>query len=125
MSHTNGSLALNGNGHRPYTNGNDPYTLARLAKLDRIKARREGWKAMLVLIGGAAVAILMIGWFYYDLTHMKTPPDPVDAIEAQIDNIDLDQPKHDIRTSLDNIKSAVEELRSSDQYDSINEPLHP
>jgi hypothetical protein len=22
MSHTNGSLALNGNGHRPYTNGN-------------------------------------------------------------------------------------------------------
>src|SRR5215831_15186406 len=115
MSHTNDTFAVNGNGHQPYTNGNDPHMLARLAKLDRIEAKREAWKGRLGLAACVAIALVLGGGFYYDVTHLQTPPDPYIAIETQIDNIDLDQPKHDIRERLNEVKSAIENLRPDDE----------
>jgi hypothetical protein len=116
---TNGHhlASANGNGHRPYTNGNDPDVLARLAKLDRIEAKREAWKGRLGLAACVIIALVLGGGFYYDVTHLHTPPDPYIAIETQIDNIDLDQPKHDVREQLNELKSAVEDLRPDNETD--------
>jgi hypothetical protein len=106
MKATNGAAhSLNGHGLNGHSqNGHRSYTL------DPIEAKRDAIKGKLGLIACIIIALLIGGWACYGI-HIQPTPDPYNAIEAQIDNIDLDQPKHDIRLELDEIKSAVEDLR--------------
>jgi hypothetical protein len=89
--------------------------------MDRTEAKKDALRGKLGLIGCIAIAILLGGGFYYDVTHLQPSPDPYTAIETQIDDIDLDQPKHDIRNELNNIKSAVEDLRPDENRDDSSE----
>ena len=99
---------LNGhslNGHR--SDGMNPIE----AKTDAIISCIKANEGKLSLIACVIMALLIGPVVYYDVTHSKPTPDPYSAIKTQIDNIDLDQPKHDIRLELDEIESAVEDLR--------------
>jgi hypothetical protein len=115
MKATNGTAhSLNGhgqNGHRPY--GMNPIE----AKTDAIISWIKDNEGKLSLIACVILALLFVGWVYSGGIHIQPTPDPYSAIKAQIDNIDLDQPKHDIRNQLDEIKSAVEDLRPEEEPD--------
>jgi hypothetical protein len=93
------------NGHRSY--GMNPVE----AKTDTIISCIKANEGKLSLIAYVIMALLIGPVVYYDVTHSKPTLDPYSAIKTQIENIDLDQPKHDIRLELDEIKSAVEDLR--------------
>lgn len=48
--------------------------------------------------------------FAADLGELR---DAIDDIELQIDNVDLDQSKDDIRSDLDGVKQALEDLEGT------------
>jgi hypothetical protein len=107
-AHSLNGHGLNGhsqNGHRSYTP--DPVEAKRDAIISWIKDN-EG---KLSLIAYVIMALLLFVGFSCGLIHVQPTPDPYRAIKTQIDNIDLDRPKHDIRLELDEIESAVEDLR--------------
>jgi hypothetical protein len=93
------------NGHRSY--GMNPVE----AKTDTIISCIKANEGKLSLIAYVILALLFVGWVYSGGIHIQPTPDPYSAIKTQIDNIDLDQPNHDIRLELNEIESAVEDLR--------------
>jgi hypothetical protein len=106
MSHTNGSLALNGNGHRPYTNGNGTH-------------RDEWWQKQLarnraIEFLGKTIQILLIvsisGFAVYGLwTKAHEPIQPPTSEEK----IKADR--------LHKIDAAIEVLQ--DERDEIEPPI--
>ncbi len=58
--------------------------------------------------------MIALGFFATASVHAGLVDD-IDAIEQQIDNIDLDQSKDDIQSDIDDIKQALEDLKGGSE----------
>jgi hypothetical protein len=120
MKTANGAAhGLNGHGLNGHgQNGHRPYTLAPIkAKRDAIISWIQDNELKLSLFAYVILALLFVGGVNSGLIHIKPTPDPYSAIKTQIDNIDLDRPKHDIRNELDKIESDIDDLRPQEEPD--------
>jgi hypothetical protein len=71
--------------------------------------------------GLAAIPIAFIAFCIWKSATELPAPDPWDAIEMQVDNIDLHQSANDVRSDLDKVKESIEDLKPAapdpdDQY---------
>jgi hypothetical protein len=104
------------NGHSQ--NGHHSYGMNRIAaKTDAIISWIQDNEGKLSLFACGLLALLLYGGVSCGFIRVQPTPDPYSAIKTQIDNIDLDRPKHDIRLELDQIESAVEDLRPEEEPD--------
>jgi len=101
--------ALNGNGHYREP---DKWWRKQLARDRAIQFLGKVIQILLVVsISGFAIYGFWIG------AHQQAQPDPINAIETQIENIDLDRSKAEIRKDLDEIEKAVNDLKFDSGHD--------
>jgi len=115
MKATNGTAQA----YRAATNGthsaprHDEWWRKQLARDRAIQFLGKTVQLLLIV----SISGFAIYGFWLTAHSPKSGPDPYDAIEAQIDAIDLNQPKTNIRYNLNKIKKAVEGLRPDDRTD--------
>jgi hypothetical protein len=125
MSHTNGSFAVNGNGHG--SNGHSlnghPGYIYKATWRDKL----EDWWMEIGDFKYTAIGILFwVGFFacvvlFNPHTDSTPTPDSIDLIQSHIDGIDLNKPKAEVQKYLDTIKGELDQLRPEELPDETDQ----